>query len=153
MRAELQAMGVAGDIKLLREKDGIGVARVASGAHLYVIKYFQKEEYRREIANYRLLSALGVPTVRVVATTDAALLLEDIAAGNGYRLGAQRDMDDPKVAKAVAAWYKRLHLAGRAYVRKCGAALYDESDCFTRANIAHIKEKIGAPYAPGWGGA
>lgn len=76
---ELNKLSIACDnFSILQDKDGITVARIVSGEKSYVVKCFQKDEHKREMGNYRLLESLGVPTIRVIASTDSALLLEDI---------------------------------------------------------------------------
>jgi len=58
---ELETMRVRFDrIEPIRSKDGVHVARVFMGKGSAVIKVFEKEEYRREIENYRILRSLGV---------------------------------------------------------------------------------------------
>lgn len=137
-------------ISILHDKDGINVSRVVSNGHSYVLKYFQKDEYKREIENYRLLSSLGIPTIRVIASTDAALLLEDIDQSADYRLAVNEDMADPEVARCIAAWYKQLHSMGYAYVSDHGESTYDEADFFTLENISYIKERTGTQDALAW---
>ena len=114
----------------------------------FVIKHFAKPENRREIENYRILQSLGIPTPRIIAQTRKTLLLEDLASGP-YRLGVKEDMDDPAIARLVAAWYRQLHDKGREYAQSHD--LYDESDLFiTPANLALIGRKTGAESLPIW---
>ena len=82
---------------LLQEKDGIRVAREWRQGTPYIIKFFQAADFRREIANYRILAALGVLTLKVHAQTSSALLLEDAAHSPLYRLGTPED-----IAQAMA---------------------------------------------------
>lgn len=148
---ELHKMGIPSqDVSMLQDKDGILVARVAGGESSYVVKCFQNNEYRREIENYRLLAALGVPTIQVIASTASALLLEDLACSPVYRLGVRADLSDLQVARRIAGWYQQLHNQGYAYVRQQGNAMYDETDFFTMDHIAYIKEKTGTQDAPAW---
>lgn len=151
IQQEIHRMGfTCSNLTVLQEKDGITVARIASGNNSYVIKHFQNPDFRREIANYMLLSQLGIPTIHVIATTDTAIVLEDIEQSSIYRLGRREDMDDPEVAHQLAAWYKQLHTAGYSYTTQHGDSLYDESDYFTLKNINLIKEKTGTQKAPVW---
>ena len=114
---ELNKLGIVCDsISVLQGKDGVTVARIVSGEKSYVVKYFQKDEYRREMENYRLLATLGIPTLRVIASMDSALLLKDVNRSPIFRLGIQEDMTDPEIARRLAAWYKRLHSQGYNYV-------------------------------------
>ena len=92
------------NVTVLQDKDGVTVARVANGGESYVVKCFQNADYRREIQNYRILSSLGVPTIGVIASTDAALLLEDIDRSPIYRLGLAEDLSSPEVARRIAVW-------------------------------------------------
>lgn len=138
------------NISILQDKDGVIVARILNGKKSYVVKYFQKEEHKREMENYRLLSSLGIPTIRVIASTDSALLLEDIDRSSTYRLGIEEDMYAPEVARRIAVWYKQLHRLGYDYVRRHGESMYDEANFFTVESIACIMEKTGTPDAPAW---
>lgn len=148
---ELNKLGIAcKSISILQDKDGVTVARIVSNKKPYVIKCFQKEEHKRELENYRLLASLGIPTIRVIASTDSALLLEDIDCSPTYRLGIKEDMSDPEVARQVAVWYKLLHSQGYGYVCQSGESMYDEANFFTLENIACIKEKAGTQDTPAW---
>lgn len=148
---ELNKLGIVCDsFSVLQDKDGITVARIASGEKSYVLKRFQKDEHKRELENYRLLASLDIPTIRVIASTNSALLLEDIECSSTYRLGIQEDMSDPDVARRVAVWYKLLHSYGYGYVCQHGESMYDEADFFTLENISFIKEKTGTQGAPAW---
>lgn len=139
---QLSQMGLTCDqITILQDKDGITVARVSCGTDSYILKSFQKPEHRREIANYHLLHSLEIPTIKVLASTDSALLLEDLACSPVYRLGNKEDMDHPAVAGKLAEWYHALHQRGYDYVAEHGNSLYDESDFFTLENIALIAGK------------
>ena len=148
---ELNKLGIACDsFSILQDKDGVTVARIVSGEKSYVVKCFQKDEHKREIGNYQLLVSLGVPTIRVIASTDSALLLEDMDRSPTYRLGIGEDMSDLEVAHRIALWYKLLHSRGYGYICQCGESMYDEADFFTLENIACIKEKTGTQDAPAW---
>ena len=148
---ELKKLGiVCNSFSVLQDKDGITVARIASGEESYVLKCFQKDEYKREIENYRLLALLEIPTIRVIASTDSALLLEDVECNSIYRLGMQEDMSNPDVACRIAMWYKLLHTHGYSYICQHGDSMYDEADFFTLENIAFIKEKTETRDAPAW---
>lgn len=148
---ELNKLGIACEsISILQDKDGITVARIASGGISYVVKCFQKGKHKRELENYRLLGSIGIPTIRVIASTDSALLLEDIDCSSTYRMGIEEDMADPAVARQIAVWYKQLHRQGYSYVCQHGGAMYDEADFFTLGNIAHIKKKTRTQDAPAW---
>lgn len=148
---ELNKLGIASNsISILQNKDGVTVARVVSEEKSYVLKCFQKDEHKRELENYRLLTSLGIPTIRVIASTDSALLLEDIDRSAIYRLGIEEDMSDPEIARRIAVWYKQLHSQGYGYVCQHVESMYDEADFFTLENIACIKEKTGTQDAPAW---
>ena len=115
---ELKRMKIAWDsLTILRNKAGITVARVETDSKSYVLKYFQDQSFRREIRNYRILSSLGVPTMKVIDRTDSAILLEDIACSSVYRLGSREDMADQEVARRIAVWYQQLHICGTEWIR------------------------------------
>ena len=102
---ELHKLGITyHDFSILQDKDGVIVARVVSGKCSYVVKGFQNNEYKREMENYRLLAALGVPTIQVGSATETTLLVEDIEYSPVYRIGVREDMFDLQGACRIAGW-------------------------------------------------
>ena len=136
-------------IEQIRSKDGVKVARVYSDVNC-ILKFFEKKEYAREIENYRILAALGVPTLKVLAATDCAILLEDAAVSPVFRLGEEEDLNDPQIAAQLARWYKVLHEKGRDFVKRCDTALYAETDCITPENLAFIKAAAKTEHCSFW---
>ena len=137
-------------INLIQNKDGVIVARVQSDAKSYIIKYFQNEDYKREIKNYQLLKTLNIPTVNVFVFTDSAILMEDISQSDTFRLATKEDLDDVEIAFKIAEWYKLLHTSSENFVKENIADLYNETDFITRENIEFIKEKTGTKNLPVW---
>lgn len=140
--SELARMGISrAALSHIRSKDGAHLWRLASSEGGGVLKLFDRPEHRREIANYGILAAVGVPTLRLLACTERAIVMEDIESErSAYRLGEERDLEDPEVARLVARWYKNLHENGRQYAKL--GKLYDESDCLTLENIGYVKERL-----------
>ena len=131
----------------IRSKDSIHVYRVEAEGEKYILKTFDDPEDRREISNYKLLSALDIPTLPMLNHTEAALLLPDLEVSDQYRLGVESDLADPQTARAVARWYKTLHGKG------CEAALdglYAETDVITLENMDFIAEKTDTRDNPLW---
>ena len=147
-QSELQRMNIAYDtLSLIRNKDGVSVWRVNSDNGSVVMKCFDKQEYRREIANYQLLKSLGVPTLEFIAHTDCSFIMEDIEHSK-YRLATEKDTSDPNTAIKIARWYKTLHQNGRDYANT--HPMFDECDTITAENINKIKEKTGTDGLPVW---
>ena len=134
--------------RILQQKDGITVARVHASGKSLVFKAFEKAGHRREISNYALLNSLAIPTPRIFAATDAALLMEDLQESCFWRLGVEADMDDPRIAAKLAQWYRLLHDNGADYATTQGQHLYDESDFFTAENLMNVLQKSGAGDLP-----
>lgn len=146
--SELQQMGIPfNTLTLIRNKDGVSVWRITTEADSYVMKCYDKPEYRREITNYQILSSLGIPTLKVIAYTEYSLLIEDIEH-SPFRLGTLEDINDPKIAKLIARWYKTLHENGREYANTY--TLYDECDSLALVNLRTIQEKTGTIGLPVW---
>ena len=148
--AELEKMGVrALAMELIRDKDGAAVARVDTAEGPRVLKAFHGSGQVREIGNYAALTALGVPTLKLYASTDRALLMEDILE-SPYRLGVAEDLGDARTAALVARWYRELHSRGHEYAAEHGAELYDENDALTPENLERVKERTGTAALPVW---
>lgn len=137
-------------INLIQNKDGVIVVRVQSDEKSYIIKYFQNEDFKREIKNYQLLNALNIPTVKVFGFTDSAILMEDISQSDIFRLATKEDLDDVVIASKIAEWYKLLHTGSKDFVLEHSTELYDETDFITRENIGFIKEKTTTQNLPVW---
>lgn len=135
------------NFQILQHKDGILTARVRTGERSCVVKHYEKLEYAREIGNYRLLSALNVPTLRAMDAADRSIVLEDIACSAHWRLGRGGDLSDPCTAAAIARWYRKLHDAGR---RVDTSGMYDESDLFTPENIRLLPQATGTQGHEAW---
>jgi Phosphotransferase enzyme family. len=142
-REELGYYGLNGDgAELIREKDGVIVARVPWKNGTAVLKCFEDEAFRRKIRNYGILRSCDIPTIEVLGQSERSILLEDIDASDTWRLGAEEDFENPEVIRAIAKWYKTLHTNGMEYVREHGAGMYEEWDSFTRENIEALREKF-----------
>lgn len=137
-------------IDLIQNKDGVIVARVQSDAKPYIIKYFQNEDFKREIKNYQILDTLNIPTIKVFDFTDSAILMEDISQSDTFRLATKEDLDDVVLASKIAEWYKLLHTNSEIFVKENIAELYEETDYITRENIEFIKAKTGTQNLPVW---
>lgn len=142
--AELARMGVKNPVcSLIRSKAGISLWRVESESRRFILKNFGSIEDRREIDNYLMLSQLGIKTLPLLGYTECSVLLPDVDASSGYRMGTSADLSSPQTAGAVAKWYKELHTKGRDYLAQNKTSLYDESDVITIAGIESIAAKTG----------
>ena len=138
-------------INILQEKDGVIVARINCENKSFVMKLFQRREFRREIGNYKILSSLNIPTLNFISATDKALLIEDVCSNNTYRLGIDKDLDDAEIATLIAKWYKLLHHRGYEYIEENSCVpLYDENDLLTFENIEKIKLETNSSELPVW---
>ena len=141
---ELRGYGLSySDVSLIRNKDGVTVARVHCGEKTAILKFFENEVFRREIENYDILQRCGIPTIAVLGKSNRSLLLEDLESSGSYRLGRESDFEDTDVIRAIAGWYKTLHASGAGYVRQHGRGMYEEWDCFIRENIAAVRDRFG----------
>lgn len=115
-----------------------------------MLKYFSDDEYTREIETYSTLKNLGVPTINVIASSERALLLEDLDNSPRYRLGLEGDLHDLTVARSLAAWYKELHSAGATFVTKSSRTFYRELDLLTVENIEFLRAVTHTEDNPLW---
>ena len=96
-------------VEPIRKKQGNHLYRIALEGSTYVLKVFIDPDASREVAAYAMLRDLGVPTLRVISSTNDALLLEDLDASEHLRLACQEDIGNPEVGVALASWYQALH--------------------------------------------
>jgi hypothetical protein len=75
-------------VEVLHERRRTCLCRVKHGAMSYVLKWCPPGAEATEVRAYRLLQDLGVPTLRVHACTENALLLEDLTTSPEWRLAS-----------------------------------------------------------------
>lgn len=152
VKTQLDLLGYPySQVNLLQDEEDVLVARAVSTGGQAVLKVYLAPEYRREIANYRLLAELGVPTLRVLGATEMSLLLEDVDISLSLRLGREEDLASPKAGTLIARWYKRLHDQGRTYLHNHpDAALYQEIEALTAENLRLVQDRTGAPSLAVW---
>lgn len=123
------------NIEVIREKDGVFVARLFYGDKTCVLKHFQNEKYIREIEMYKLIKSLGIKTLDIIYFGTDYILMEDLNASKNYRLATEEDLKNPVVISNLAKWYKDLHAKGH----DCNLSdLYYENDIITIENIKHL---------------
>lgn len=138
---------------LIHEKRADRLYRVNCAGRRVVIKWFADPAESIEIRAYSLLEALGVPTLPVHGRTENALVLQDLAAGPTWRLAAEADCRRADVGRAVAAWYRALHQAGRKLLADPLAVpdfLRREDDALDPAAVLDIGERLGLSGSPVW---
>ncbi len=146
--SELRSIRAENDtLTKIYSKEGISIWRVICGDKSMILKCFHEPEHRREIRNYNIMSSLGIPTLKIIAHTECALIMEDIEQ-SVYRLGTESDLNNPKTVELTAKWYRTLHEQGRKYTQK--HLLYDECDVITPENIEEIKSKTDTGDLPVW---
>ena len=151
LKDALHGLGIAArTITEIRQKDGVAVYRVAGDGISGILKTYANEADRREIENYRILQSLGIPTLKIIANTQSALLMEDVSKSETLRLGRREDMDNPGVAACLARWYRELHGRGKPYAARHGQSLYDETDAITLENMRTIAGITGTAQIPVW---
>ena len=128
-------------VEPIREREGKRLFRIVLDGSSYILKVFGHTEASREVRAYSLLEDLGVPTLRVIARTNDALLLEDLDVSEHLRLATEEDVGKVEAGAALAVWYRALHNAGSAVrlgVDPRSSFLPREIDALTPASILEI---------------
>jgi len=121
------------EFRLINAKGGVYVYKCLYDGTPAVVKYFEKEDDRREIFNYRLLAQHNIPTIKTLALGTTALVMEDISVSEQWRLGTAEDFKDADVTKSLAQWYFTFHENGAAVSEL--DTLYFEYDSITEENL------------------
>ncbi|MBE5965772.1 MAG: GNAT family N-acetyltransferase [Lachnospiraceae bacterium] len=119
--------------RLISAKNGVYVYKCLYDGIPAVVKYFEKEDDKREILNYRILAQHGIPTIKTFALGNATIVMEDITISENWRLGIAEDLEDVDVAKSLAQWYFLFHENGVAVSEL--DTLYFEYDSITEDNL------------------
>lgn len=151
-----QTLGIPAEavstVEVLSERHGQRLWRLIAGSRSYVLKWLPPAAARVELSAYRLLHFMGVPTVALLASNEQALLLDDVARSDTWRLAIEQDAADPGVARALAAWYRSFHDAGVALVAHGVAPAYlrRESDALEPTALQDAGRRLGLDGEPGW---
>ena len=139
-------------VEPIRKKHSGNVFRIALDGSSYILKVFVDPDASREVGAYAMLRDLGVPTLRVISSTNDALLLEDLDASERLRLASKEDIGNPEVGVALASWYHALHGADwRGWTRQHGlSSLRREIDELTPASILELASRVRGQYQSRW---
>lgn len=136
---ELEKMGIQADyFENLQSKDGIYVYRIGLEGETAVMKYFGKDEYRREILSYEKLKNSNIDTIPLLNKTNRCIIMEDMSSSEKYRLGIKEDLCDEEIIRALAKWYKHFHSVKLAEDEK--ENFYSEAKLLTMENLKKIRE-------------
>ncbi|NLY46590.1 MAG: hypothetical protein GX053_11500 [Tissierella sp.] len=139
LKSELEKMDIeANYFENLQSKDGIYVYRIKIDDKTAVMKYFEKEEYKREILCYRKLKNDNIDTIPILYQTDNCIIMEDMNSNDKFRIGIKDDLSDEKVIKAIAKWYKQIHSIKLTEDEKNN--FYSEAKLLTKENLETIQE-------------
>ena len=128
------------EFRIIRAKSGVHVYKCRYDGHNAVVKYFENESDRREIANYQILERHKIPTIKTLAIGKSAIVLEDIEQSETWRLGIEGDLQDTDVAKGLANWYFTFHENGLSAPEL--NTLYFEYDSITSDNLKRLMTKL-----------
>jgi len=128
------------NFRLISAESGVYVYKCLYDGTSAVVKYFEKEDDRREILNYQILARHGVPTIKTLALGEVSLVMEDITVSEDWRLGIEEDMEDVKVAKSLAEWYFTFHENGSTVPEL--DSLYFEFAHITEENLRMLSQKL-----------
>ena len=139
-------------VEPIRKKNGNHLYRIALAGSTYVLKVFIEPDASREVGAYAVLRDLGVPTLRVISSTNDALLLEDLDTSKHLRLACREDIGNPEVGVALAAWYQALHCADwKSWTRQHGLSLFRrEIDELTPDSILEVASRVRGQYQSRW---
>ena len=151
------ALGLSADDLLagqvLQAREGRYLLRLRRAGEACVLKWSHGPEARHEARAYALLADLGVPTLRVLARAEAALLLEDLDASPSWRLATPEDVSQSATGRAVTEWYRALHGAGRRWQAAQPVPpewLPREADALTPERLRWMGARLDMPGDPLW---
>ncbi len=139
-------------VEPIQRKHDNHVFRIAIEGSTYILKMFGDPDASREVRIYALLKELGVPTLCVIASTNHALLLEDLEVSRGHRLACREDVGRGEVGVALAEWYRARHDgdSGLWKGRPSSSFLRRESDVLTAESILELATKVRGPDRSRW---
>ena len=130
----------------LSERHGHRIWRVHLRDTAYVLKWFPSPESAlTEVAGYRLLQQLGVPTLAVRGMDSQAILMEDLASSERWRLATEEDVGSGDTGRALGSWYRVFHRNGSRFlsdVQRRPTFLTRESDCLNPTTVLNLGDLL-----------
>ena len=140
-------------VETVSVRPGHRLYRIQIRRRSYILKSFPVKSPGNEIKSYGLLRSLGVPTINVLAQTEADLLLEDLTCSDTWRLATELDVSARHVGAAVALWYRNLHAKGAALAATGSGLppfLKREEDLLSRASTESAGRTSGLSGLDSW---
>jgi hypothetical protein len=138
----------------LSERHGHRIWRIHLRDTAYVLKWFpDPESALTEVAGYQLLQELGVPTLAVHGMDSQAILMEDLASSERWRLATEEDVWSRDTGRALGSWYQRLHCNGSRFLSNAQQRptfLTRESDCLNPTTVLNLGDLLGLGDRPVW---
>ena len=141
-----------GKVEPIRRKHDNHIFRIGIERSSYILKISGDPGASREVRIYALLKELGVPTLCVIASTNNAILLEDLEVSKHHRLASEEDVGRGEVGAALAEWYRALHVgdSGLWKDRPSSSLLRREHDALTADSILELATRVRGPDRSGW---
>lgn len=141
-----------GRVEPIRRKHAKHIFRIAIESSSFILKIFVDPDAAQEVRHYALLKELGVPTLCVIASTNNALLLEDLEVSRRQRLACEEDVGRVEVGAALAEWYRALHDGDSrtSADEPQSTHLRREHDALTAESILELARKVRGPDRSGW---
>ena len=131
----------------LSERHGHRIWRICLRDGAYVLKWFpDPERALTEVAGYRLLRDLGMPTLPVYGMNSQAILMEDLGRSATWRSASEGDVGIEEIGRAVGGWYLNFHDNGSRFLsdtQQRPGFLTRESDCLNAAGVFHLGDLLG----------
>ena len=141
-----------GKVEPIRRKHDIHIFRIGIERSSYILKISGDLDASREVRIYALLKELGVPTLCVIASTNNALLMEDLEVSRCQRLACKEDVGRGEVGAALAEWYRALHDGDSRTSADEPQSTYlrREHDALTAESILELARKVRGPDRSEW---
>ncbi len=110
VKKELDYIGFEydGDVNAIEIRDDVSLFKICDEENFYLVRYY--EDNSDVLWKYKLLEKYGIETGRVNVESSKIIALLDLQYSEEYRVGNKEELNNEKVVKCLARWYKKLHL-------------------------------------------
>ena len=139
------------NISLISKKHGNMVYNLKYENKNYVLKSYSNDN-NREVKFYDLLKTLNIPTLKLTASCESAILLESIDYSLDKRIAKEKDLEDENIIIPLAHWYRDFHDKGKEYIKHNGVESFflDETSYITKESLEVLTHMYKLIDAPGW---
>ena len=137
VKKELERVGFEcdSDVMLIKVYENKYLLKVFNEDKSYVVEFYENEADNKKYYNLSVMEKYGIESLPYYVNDPKIFVYKDIDGLSDYRFANKDDLENEKVIKGMAKWYKKLHECNGDFCK-------DLCELFSLNNIKEVMEKL-----------